>query len=45
MKITAKDFRVREGEKVNLKKRPTLVQPVCGPKKQYQKLLGEQVED
>jgi hypothetical protein len=33
MKITAKDFRMREGEKANLKKWPTLVNPVCGPKK------------
>ena len=28
IKITSKDFRVREGEKVNLKKWPTLVKPV-----------------
>jgi polyphosphate kinase 2 (PPK2 family) len=45
MKINLKDFRVREGEKVKLKKWPTLVKPVCESKKQYQKLLGEQVEE
>ena len=33
------------GEKVNLKKWPTLVKPVYKSKKQYQKLLEEQVEE
>jgi hypothetical protein len=28
MKINSKDFRVREGDKVNLKKWPTAVKPV-----------------
>ena len=45
MKINSKDFRVQEGEKVNLKKWPTLVKPVYKSKKQYHKLLGEQVEE
>ncbi len=44
MKIKFKDYRVREGEKVKLKKWPTKVKPVYQSKKQYQKLLGEQVE-
>ncbi len=44
MKIKFKDYRVREGEKVNLKKWPTKVKPVYQSKKQYQKLLEEQVE-
>jgi PPK2 family polyphosphate:nucleotide phosphotransferase len=44
MKIKFKDFRVHEGEKVNLKKRPTKARPVYQSKKQYQKLLEEQVE-
>jgi PPK2 family polyphosphate:nucleotide phosphotransferase len=44
MKIKFKEYRVREGEKVKLKKRPTKVKPVYQSKKQYQKLLGEQVE-
>ena len=44
MKIKFKDYRVREGEKLKLKKWPTKVKPVYQSKKQYQKLLGEQVE-
>ena len=45
MKINLKDFRVQAGEKVKLKKWPTLVKPVYRSKKQYQELLGEQVKD
>src|SRR5579862_2559325 len=45
MKINSKDFRVREGDKVNLKKWPTLVDPVYKSKEQYQKLLGEHVAE
>ena len=44
MKIKFKDYRVREGEKVKLKKWPTKVKPVYQSKTQYEKLLGEQVE-
>ena len=44
MKIKFKDYRVRDGEKVNLKKWPTKVKPVYQSKKHYQKLLEEQVE-
>ncbi|MGA9031083.1 MAG: ADP-polyphosphate phosphotransferase [Sulfuricaulis sp.] len=44
MKIKFKDYRVRDGEKVNLKKWPTKVKPVYESKKHYQKLLEEQVE-
>jgi PPK2 family polyphosphate:nucleotide phosphotransferase len=44
MKIKFKDYRVRESEKVNLKKWPTKVKPVYQSKKHYQKLLEEQVE-
>lgn len=44
MKIKFKDYRVREGEKVKLKKWPSKVKPVYQSKKQYQELLGEQVE-
>jgi PPK2 family polyphosphate:nucleotide phosphotransferase len=43
MKINSKDFRVR-GEKVNLKKWPTIIKPFCKSKKQYRKLLEEYVE-
>ena len=44
MKIHSKDFRVREGDEVNLKKWPTTVKPVYKSKEQYQKLLVEHVE-
>ena len=44
MKIKFKDYRVREGEKLKLKKWPTKVKPVYQSKKQYQKLLEDQVE-
>jgi hypothetical protein len=43
MKINSKDFRVRGGDKVNLKKWPTKVDPVYDSKVQYQKLLEEHV--
>ncbi len=43
MKINSKDFRVQAGDKVKLKKWPTLVKPVYQSKEQYQELLGEQV--
>jgi hypothetical protein len=39
MKIKAKDFRVQEGDKVKLKKWPTLVKPVYQSKEQYQELI------
>jgi PPK2 family polyphosphate:nucleotide phosphotransferase len=43
MKIDAAEFRVREGEAVDLKMRPTTVKPVYKSKKHYQKLLDEHV--
>jgi PPK2 family polyphosphate:nucleotide phosphotransferase len=43
MKINSKDFRVREGDKVNLRKWPTKVDPVYKSKEQYQELLVEHV--
>ena len=45
MKIKSSDFRVREGDKVKLKKWPTLVKPVYRSKEQYQKMLAEHVEE
>jgi PPK2 family polyphosphate:nucleotide phosphotransferase len=45
MKINSKDFRVRPGEKVKLKEWPTQVKRICTSKKQYQKLLGEHVDE
>ena len=45
MKIKSGDFRVREGDKVKLKKWPTLVKPVYRSKEQYQKMLAEHVDE
>jgi PPK2 family polyphosphate:nucleotide phosphotransferase len=44
MKISTKDFRVRPGEKIKLRKWPTRVKPFYRSKKRYQKLLDEHVE-
>src|SRR5450631_1645939 len=44
MKINSKDFRVRQGDEVNLRKWPTKVEPAYKSKEQYHKLLGEHVE-
>ena len=44
MNTTGKDFRVPEGEKINLEKWPTRVEPVYSSKKKYRKLLEKQVE-
>ena len=44
MKINSSDFQVREGDKVDLQKWPTIVQPVYNSKHQYKKLLKEHVE-
>ena len=43
MKINSKDFCVREGKNVDLKKWPTKVEPVYKSKEQYEKLLEEHV--
>ena len=45
MKINPKDFRVRAGDKVKLKKWPTDVKPFCKTKEQYQQLLGEHIQE
>jgi PPK2 family polyphosphate:nucleotide phosphotransferase len=44
MKISSKDFRVREGDDVNLRKWPTFIDPVYKSKEHYQELLEEHVE-
>ena len=44
MKINSKEFRVKQGEKVNLEKRPTSVKPYYNSKKEYHKHLAEQVD-
>jgi len=44
MKIKSEDFQVQEGEKVNLRKWPTLVEPVYKSKKKYHKHLTKQVD-
>src|SRR5476651_2115172 len=43
MKISSKDFRVREEHEVSLRKWPTNVELFYKSKEQYQKLLGEHV--
>jgi PPK2 family polyphosphate:nucleotide phosphotransferase len=43
MKINSKDFRVGEGDEVDLKKWPTMVDAVYKSKQQYQELLREHV--
>jgi PPK2 family polyphosphate:nucleotide phosphotransferase len=43
MMNNSKDFRVREGDDVNLKKWPTLVEPVYKSKEQYQEILKDHV--
>ena len=45
MKTDSSDFRVPEGKKVNLKKWPTLVKPTYKSKKEYKKILEDQVEE
>jgi PPK2 family polyphosphate:nucleotide phosphotransferase len=42
--IKSGDFRVREGDEVDLKKWPTLVDPVYETDEQYQELLGKHVK-
>lgn len=39
MKINSEDFKVREGDSVNLRKWPTKVEPFYKSKQQYRKLL------
>jgi PPK2 family polyphosphate:nucleotide phosphotransferase len=43
MNISSKNFRVREGDEVDLKKWPTLIDPVYKSKEQYQKLMTDHV--
>jgi len=45
MKIDSKDFRARHGDKLKLKKWPTIVEPFCKTKKEYQQLLEKHVEE
>src|SRR5579859_2092261 len=43
LKINSREFRVPEGEKVNLRKRPTRIAPVYESKEQYRGLLAGHV--
>jgi len=43
MKINSKDFRVRAGSQVNLRKWPTRIDPVYESKEQYRELLAQHV--
>ncbi|NTW56354.1 MAG: polyphosphate kinase 2 family protein [Chlorobiaceae bacterium] len=43
--IDYNDFRIGEGEKVNLSKRPTNIAPLYKSKKHYKKMLADHVEE
>jgi PPK2 family polyphosphate:nucleotide phosphotransferase len=45
MRVHAKDFRVREGNKIDLKEWTTRVDPYYGSKKQYKKILREHITE
>ena len=45
MNMTGKDFRVPEGEEINLEKWPTSVKSLYTSKKEYRKTLKKQVEE
>ncbi|HEY5580509.1 MAG TPA: ADP-polyphosphate phosphotransferase [Rhodoferax sp.] len=45
MKIKSENFQVKAGEKVNLKKWPTLVKPAYKSKHDYEKLLADHVAE
>jgi PPK2 family polyphosphate:nucleotide phosphotransferase len=45
MDIQSKDFRVREGAKVNLNRWPTRVKALYSSKEQYKKYLNEHIEE
>jgi PPK2 family polyphosphate:nucleotide phosphotransferase len=45
VKINPKDFRLREGDEVNLRKWPTLIDPVYKSKEKYKQLLEEHVAE
>ena len=40
-----KTFQVREGDKVDLKKWPTVVKPLFKSKKEYRTLLDDHIEE
>ncbi len=44
MKIHTRDYRVHEGEEVDLKKRPTAVDPVYASQSHYKEILANHVE-
>ena len=44
MKIDSKDFRVREGREVNLKRWPTEIKPYYDSKKHSKEILRERIE-
>jgi len=45
MKITTKEYRVREGDRVDLKKLPTKVKPFYQSDEQYKELLAEHIKE
>jgi PPK2 family polyphosphate:nucleotide phosphotransferase len=45
MKISTKEFRIREGDRVRLKQLPTKVKPVYKSDEQYKELLAEHIKE
>ena len=45
MKINLKDFQVVEGQKVDLKKRPTIIKPFYKSQDQYKEILEQHIEE
>jgi PPK2 family polyphosphate:nucleotide phosphotransferase len=45
MRIHSRDFRVRSGKKLDLKKWPTIIKPYCKTKEQYQTLLEKHIAE
>jgi PPK2 family polyphosphate:nucleotide phosphotransferase len=44
MKFDPEDFRVREGDEVDLDKRPTRIKPLCNSRSEYKALLAQHVK-
>jgi PPK2 family polyphosphate:nucleotide phosphotransferase len=45
MHLKSKDFRVKAGEKIELKKWPTTIKPIYKSKENYEEILGERVKE
>jgi PPK2 family polyphosphate:nucleotide phosphotransferase len=45
MKINSKDFQVLEGQRIELKKRPTITKPFYKSKDEYKEILGQHIKE